>query len=297
MSLLGFDTYLMQINTIINEPLLPETLVNNAIRLIVHESPISLHQLDLQKIIRTSPLGYNDVCRHVNRCSYNPNVSGVPLQRCNLKGQQVLYATVPCQTETFKEDAMLPSILETCFQKIKDDPTFDNKLIVVSEWVPQRALLAWSLPFHTTSINKNKIFKQLYDETVSNIEALSETPSDKEKFLQQLSYLSGLYCKQEAKENVYKFTAMFYNRVIQHVRDERGVNLDGLIYPAAYTDGEAMSIVLNKQVVDSKAIVCKYARLQLIRRHANDKKNIIIDILAEALPDEYGNLDFKRIKV
>jgi hypothetical protein len=70
---------------------------------------------------------------------------------------------------------------------------------------------------------------------------------------------------------------------------------DALIYPSANTKGEGMNIVLTKDYVDKQSIYCDLVVLYEINRNPEDAKNIWFTPLAQAVPDETGNLDFKPL--
>src|SRR6266568_1782058 len=52
-----------------------------------------------QFVVRCSLNKPGEVFRNISRCSYNPNIKNIPLQRCNYSEQQVFYCSMPTDTD------------------------------------------------------------------------------------------------------------------------------------------------------------------------------------------------------
>ena len=58
-----------------------------------------------------------------------------------------------------------------------------------------------------------------------------------------------------------------------------------------------MNIVLTKDFVDKQNVYCDLVVLYSINRNPSNAKNIWFTPMAQAIPDEFGNLDFKPIDI
>jgi hypothetical protein len=264
---------------------------------LISQAPMGAMQLKLPPfLIRTSLLDENETCTNVTRCSYVPDSikSKIPMQRCNLEGQQVFYASIPGGMRNFSDGAQ-PSLMETVMQKIIDNPTFDARKAAVSRWQIKHQPIFWFLPHYTNSIRNNQHFKFLFNQFDEFLKMNSKSIEQYKNFTEKLNYLSELFCRNDEKEKTYKVTAAYYNKVMSLDKPDN-ICYDALIYPSANTKGEGMNIVLTKDYVDQKNIYCDLVVLYSINRNLDNAKNIWFIPTAQAIPDESGNLEFKPIE-
>lgn len=265
------------------------------IRFLITQTPVSFQQIPFSFIVRTSVLGINEACSNISRCTYNPDSRGIPLQRCNYAEQQVFYGSVPGGMKNLG-DAAQSSFMETCFDRIKEDPSFSDRFIVSTKWTLKKAPLLWVLPFHVGSIELNENFDFLFRNFDTYLQDNSQTTSQYLDLKRKVEYLSGLYCKNENKKVAYKITATFHNELRDLFNAKMEDKIDGLIYPSANTGGEGMNMVLNKEFIANENIVCDLAVLYHYRRNETNARDISFFPVAEAIPTSSGELSFEPLK-
>lgn len=296
MSIISFEKYKEKFEKILTEIIISKSEFDYFIEDLIEQTPRGAMQLDPTPfLIRTSLLDENETCTNVSRCSYVPDSkrNRIPLQRCNLEKQQVFYASIPGGMSNFRDGAQ-PSLMETTMQKIIDDPTFDSKKAVASRWQIKHPPLFWFLPHYASSINSNENFKFLFNQFEGFLKNNSESIDDHQNFTKKLNYLSQLFCRNYEKEKTYKVTAAYYNKVMSVANPDNSY-YDALIYPSANTKGEGMNIVLTKDYVDKQNIYCDLVVLYEINRNPRDANNVWFTPTAQAVPDKFGNLDFKPL--
>src|SRR6185437_15455632 len=69
------------------------------LRLFIKRKPLPLVEIAFESYCRCSLNSKGEIFNTVSRCSYNPNLANIKLQRCNYENQQVFYAAVPVQAE------------------------------------------------------------------------------------------------------------------------------------------------------------------------------------------------------
>jgi hypothetical protein len=165
MSIISFNFYKEKFEKLLTDIITSEKEFDSFIEDLVYQAPMGAMQLNqVPFFIRTSLLDENEICANVSRCSYVPDSkkNKIPLQRCNLKEQQVFYASIPGGMKSFSDGAQ-PALMETAMQKIIDDPTFDARNAAVSRWRIKYQPVFWFLPHYTDSISNNENFKFLFD--------------------------------------------------------------------------------------------------------------------------------------
>lgn len=287
--------YIESFNKMLNDPDLSCESIKGRINKLIQQTPISFQQINLNFLVRTSVLEKGEICTNISRGSYNPDRDGIPLQRCNYKKQQVFYGTIPGGMKNFGDGAQT-SFMETCFDKIKEDPTFTNRFILTTRWKFKYPPLVWVLPFHSGSIELNDNFKFLFTQFDSFLKRESKDESTYLDLKAKAEFLSGLYCTNENKKAAYRITATFHNELCKAFDLQMEEKLQGLIYPSANTKGEGMNIVLNKDFVIADNIFCDHAVLYYFQRHPDDPKDISFFPVAACDPDENGNLHFVALK-
>lgn len=296
MSIISIKEYKEKFERILTELTISKSEFDYFIEDLIDQTPMGAMQLDPTPfLIRTSLLDENETCTNVSRCSYVPDSkrNKIPLQRCNLEGQQVFYASIPGGMRNFRDGAQ-PSLMETVMQKIMDDPTFDARNAAASRWQIKQPPVFWFLPHYAGSINNNENFKFLFNQIDGFLKKNSVSIEDYQNFTEKLNYLSELFCRNYEKEKTYNVTAAYYNKVMILAKPDNS-SYDALIYPSANTKGEGMNIVLTKDYVDKQNIYCDLVVLYAINRNPGDTKDIWFTPLAQAVPDKFGNLDFKPL--
>ena len=295
MSIISIPEYKELFEKLISDTSISEVEFVSMIEDLIYQAPLGAMQRAIPFVIRTSLLDKGETCLNVSRCSYVPDLlkEKIPLQRCNLEGEQVFYASIPGGMTNFSDGAQ-PSLMETTMQRIIDDPTFNSRQAAVSRWQIKRQPLFWFLAHYGDSIKNNENFKFLFNHTDNFLKEDATTNQHYQNFTEKLDYLSQFFCRNGNKERLYKVTAKYYNKVMSLFRPFNK-HYDALIYPSANTKGEGMNIVLTKNYINNENIYCDLVVLYTIDRNSNSAKNIWFKPFAQAIPDELGNLDFKPL--
>lgn len=188
-------------------------------------------------------------------------------------------------------DGAQSAFMETCFDRIKEDLTFDNRFVVATRWMFKKPPLVWVLPFHSGSMELNENFKFLFEQFDK---VLKEQSVDEATYLDlkaKAEFLSGLFCCSENKLATYRVTATVHNELIRNFNAQMEDRLHGLIYPSANTKGEGMNIVLEKDFITPDNIYCDHATLYFFRRTPGNHKDISFFLFADGEPKENGDVD------
>ena len=298
MPIIPFKDYKEKFEWLLANAYLSNSEFNSFVEDLIYQAPIGAMQLSYTPfLIRTSLLNENESCSNISRCSYVPDSKkdDIPLQRCNFKHQEVFYATIAGGTRNFSDGAQ-PSLMETVMQRIVDDPNFDARTAAASRWQVKHQPVFWFLPHYADSIEGNENFKYLFNHFNNFLKNNSSSNEQYENFTSKLNYLSQLFCRDYNRERTYEITATYYNKVMDLFRHFDN-SYDALIYPSANTKGEGMNIVLTKDFVDKQNVYCDLVVLYSINRNPSNAKNIWFTPMAQAIPDEFGNLDFKPIDI
>jgi hypothetical protein len=266
------------------------------IRQLLSETPISFQQINIHFIVRTAVLDLGEECHNISRCSYNPDCDKIPLQRCNIEGQQVFYGTIPGGMTNLSDGAQ-SAFMETCFDRIKEDLSFDNRFIVTTRWMFKKPPLVWVLPFHSGSMELNGNFKFLFDQFDKVLKEISQDETTYFDWKAKAEYLSGLFCCSDNKKATYKITAAVHNRILQNFNAQMEDRLNGLIYPSANTKGEGMNIVLEKDFIIPDNIYCDHATLYYFQRTPGNPNDISFFPIAAGILESNGDVVFAPLKV
>lgn len=236
-------------------------------------------------VVRASPNSKGEVFPNIGRCSYNPNLKDIPLQRCNFPGQQVFYCSM--YTESDKASTSFTCIMETAFDEIKNHK-ITKSYYTLSRWDLTRPLKLWVLPFSKLSHKQNKDFKLMSDE----LEQALRKHEAKGEIINSFKYMSEVFCKRNNKKIYYKISSAFFNYLL-YLQKISGNYCDGLAYPSANTERAGINVVLKKELIDAKILNCSAATIySLIRRPENKKSIIAIPCSETCLPDSIGKLSF-----
>src|SRR6266481_2099652 len=98
MSIISFKEYKEKFEKLLTDVTISKAEFDSFIEDLIFQAPLGAMLLNHTPfLIRTSLLDENETCTNVSRCSYVPDKkkNNIPLQRCNLKDQQVFYASIP----------------------------------------------------------------------------------------------------------------------------------------------------------------------------------------------------------
>lgn len=283
-------------NKLITAQNLPDDSLIMRVNQLLSQTPISFQKINMPFIVRTSVLDPGEHCQNISRCSYNPDTTQIPLQRCNSKGQQVFYGTIPGGM-TNLSDAAQSSFMETCFDRIKEDSTFNNRFIVATRWIFRQSPLVWVLPFHSGSLELNENFKFLFEQFDTKLKEISLDEATYLDLKAKAEYLSGLFCCAENKKASYRVTSSVHNEMLRNFNEQMEDRLHGLIYPSANTKGEGMNIVLEKDFITPQNIYCDVAILYYFQRNPGNPKEISFLPRATGIPDQNGDIVFAPLEL
>jgi hypothetical protein len=226
---------------------------------------------------------------------YPPNPDRIPLGRANYKGEQVFYGAMK-GGEGLGYWANT-ALMEVSFEYYVKDLNCNRQPITLSRWTINRPLFISVLPFSKKCLEKNPEFKKMADEISPIIETTfsHRTEDERKSLIADLEYISDLFCDREKKPNCYKISAAYYHVIREmYIREYRPI--DGLLYPSACTDAAGMNIVLDKSVVDSKAIELDLIQMVTMQRAPNDPMHLSFpEISKECIPDSNGRFNIGSI--
>lgn len=242
-------------------------------------------------LMRSSLNNLNEIFPNVSRCSYNPIVEKINLQRCNYPEQQVFYCCVP--SESKQVSSSLTTLLETGIEYITNKNR-QASIFTLSKWCTLRPLLLYMLPFSTISFEKNKDFRILNERIRPYIDTeFHNRPDEKKAFFEFFEMMCNIFITQEQKQFYYRMSAAFYNALVKRAKKEN-FKMDGLLYPSANTQASGMNAVLKKELIDNKIIFCEEVSMHEMERHESDPYTVGFLKVSDTLkPDENGN--FKLI--
>ena len=287
------NEYIEQLLHLAKSPSISSKELTASVQNLIRQTPLAFHKLDIPFIVRTCVLEPNEYCNHIYRCSFNPDCTKIPLQRCNYEKQQVFYGTIPGGMLNLS-DAAQSAFLETCFDRIKDDPTFTNRFIVATRWNLKNSPYLWSLPFNEGSTELNQHFKFLYSQydNILKESSLNEVEYNHNKA--KARFISILFWTNENKKLVYRVTSTFFNEICGLLNPLLPEKIDGLIYPSANTKGEGMNIALVKDFITEENIECSHAVLYAYKRDPKNPKSISFQPLENCTPSKDGEIEFKN---
>ncbi len=239
-------------------------------------------------VVRCSMNNPGEVFKHISRCSYNPNVDDIKLQRCNFPKQQVFYSSMYSDTDS--ASTSLTCVVETAWEHI-EDLTVSRTYCTLSRWRNIRPLNLWVLPFSEVSAAKNRDMKRI-KETMNKFIREKNNYSELRK---SLEFMSEVFSERKNKLLYYRISSSFYNSLL-YFEKFMSQNYDGLIYPSANTEGAGINLVLKKDLVDNKILFGEVAVMYSIQRLPDNLKHLNIGPASnETLVDENGGLNFTKI--
>jgi hypothetical protein len=276
------------------------------------KKPLPIIGVSFPFVVRCSPNDCNStaksedvVFKNVRRCSYNPNIDSIRLQRCNYEKQQVFYAAAP-SPKTNQVSIGMTALLETAMVFAKNKK-IKRWYFTLSRWKLNRTLNVFVLPFSARACKRNSDFKQMNTEFKKIIRRLSDNDLELcQYFFEFLEFMSNIFCKAGKKEIYYKISSAFFNAVIKFADKQNNLffnftppsdyKIDGIIYPSANSKAEGMNACLRKETIDNLALECDLAVIYAMQRCPNNPKNITFPLASnESIPDGNGNLHFKNV--
>lgn len=220
--------------------------------------PLPIVGILYKNYCRCSLNSKEEIFETVNRCSFNPKIEEINLQRCNYKKQQVFYAAVPTKA---KINCTGTAITEVSWEHISDK-FLDYYFLTLSRWVTKRPLKVFCFP----DIKNQESQKINLEEEIKKTGTLNQ--QDIPYFLSVLKLFREILGIKEHKKTWYKVSSAFYNCVMGLASDENQT-MDGMIYSSANSERLGTNIVLNKVLIDDYTIYCDYVQMWIAHRHSD----------------------------
>lgn len=253
-------------------------------------------------VVRASLNDYDkgEVFTNISRCSYNPNIENIKLQRCNYEHQQVFYAAIP--TNGKQVTASMTALLETSISLVKNKE-INRRYFTLSRWRFNRDINVVVLPFTKRSIRKSIAFRELNSLFDKNLKELCNDDIFLYRYFKDfLEYISEIFCRTKDREKAYKISSAFFNAVLSFEyfftenKSKSKYSIDGIIFPSANTKAEGMNIAFKKSLIDDGLLTCDLVIMySMLRKSNNDKVIFFNDASKEQEPDENGNFKFNAI--
>ncbi|HKC34609.1 MAG TPA: hypothetical protein VKB95_01055 [Chitinophagaceae bacterium] len=247
------------------------------------------HLQSLQTFVARCSMNYpGEVFKNISRCSYNPNIDSIKLQRCNYPKQQVFYCSMYSDTDF--ASTSLTCVLETAWEHIEDLNT-SRLYCTLSRWQNIRPLNLWILPFSKVSAEKNRDMKRV-KETMDKFIREKGNYSEVNK---SLEFMSEVFSEKKNKHIYYKISASFYNALL-FFENFMSKNFDGLLYPSANTEEAGINLVLKKDLIDNRTLFGDVAIMYSIQRSPNNPKHLNVGPASnESRVAKNGSIHFTTI--
>ena len=206
-----------------------------------HPAIIQCRILSGSKIIRSSTNDAKEFHESVSRLSYPPE-NYARTDRASLKGKPMFYGTV-FTTAAQKNNAYprIFSAMETT-DLLRDFQIKGQLFTTQSLWLPDRDLQLFAFPFskkYKRACDEVKMQRNIWENKLSHY-----WPKEYVDFSE---YMGDLIA-EENHSCLYEITA----RTIDYILNDSTAasELDGVMYPSIWSEGEGMNICLKKEVVD-----------------------------------------------
>lgn len=239
-------------------------------------------------VFRCSMNQPGEVFRNISRCSYNPNIDGIKLQRCNYPRQQVFYCSMYSDTDL--ASTSLTCVVETAWEHV-EDLNISRAYCTLSRWRNIRPLNLWILPFSQVSTSKNRDMKRIKD----TMDKFIREKNNYSELTRSLEFMSEVFSERKNKPLYYKISSSFYNSLLYY---EKFMNrsYDGLMYPFANTEGAGINLVLKKELIDKKTLQGEVAMMYSIQRLPNNPRHLNAGPASnEARVEKNGEINFTTI--
>lgn len=229
------------------------------------DKPLPISKIAFANYCRCSINQPKEMFTTVGRCSYNPDVKKINLQRCNYPGQQVFYASVPLKA---KVKAHQTAILEVSLSHLLD--TCEKYyFLTLSEWITERELNIFYFPdveLGGAVTDKPDYQKLLYEHP-------HIIDKDVPFILEVFQFFNDILCRLDNKEAYYRISSAFYNCIMRLAKDSQML-IDGMVYSSSNSKKLGTNIVLNKQVIDDGILKCHLVQMAIAERNPHDSKDI-----------------------
>ncbi len=238
-----------------------ETFLRNFFK----RKPLPLVDIVYENYCRCSLNEKGEIFRTVGRCSFNPYIDSIKLQRCNYDKQQVFYAAVPIQAEI---KCYGTSILEVTWEHISN-LYLNYYFVTLSRWITKRPLKVFFFP----DLENQKAIAQGVDFEKDMMETIGLSHQDIPFYLEVLTFFREVLGVKEDKKIWYKISSAFYNCIMRFGQDEHQ-KIDGMVYSSANTGKAGTNIVLNKELIENHTIYCDYVQMLIAIRNSSDPTDI-----------------------
>lgn len=207
-----------------------------------HPAIIACKIMTGSKIIRSSTNDAGEFHENVARLSYPP-VKYARTDRASLKGKPMFYGTV-FTSAAIKENAYprIFSAMETT-DILRDFQKTGRVFTTQSLWLPDMDLHLFAFPF-------SKRYKHACEEVVWQRDVWdAQLAQYWPKHYCEFSEYLGDLISQENHSCLYDITAHTIDYILYH--STAAADLDGVMYPSVWGDGQGMNICLKKETVDS----------------------------------------------
>jgi hypothetical protein len=213
------------------------------------------------KIIRSNLNGEKQFHESVSRLSYPPT-QYARTDRASLEGKPMFYGCV--FTSAAKENALprIFSALETT-DILRDYEATGRTFTTQSLWLPDRDLHLFSFPFsknYARPCEEVSFQRKVWDEQ------LKKYWSDEYVIFSE--YIGDLLA-EENHSCLYDITANTIDFILN--KSTAASDLDGIIYPSVWGQGQGMNICLRKEVVD-ESVHFQMASVQYIEKRKGESK-------------------------
>lgn len=225
----------------------------------------------------------NEIINDIKNVSYNTDKTSIKLARCNYDEQQVFYASVPVSD-------IYTKTLESSLWEIAEEHIINEEIqkfeAVTSIWEFINPLNLYIFPFSSLAQIFSPFFKKIQSTHIKELEAKFSF-QDKHKILQDFAFISDMLTSHSDKDIIYRITSAFFNAVLK-ISKMNNDHIDGILYPSSNTAGQGLNLVLRKDVIDEKRIICKGVQLIEVKRNVNGKILNFIEKSNLEFPDKQG---------
>lgn len=219
--------------------------------------PLPVVDIAYQYYTRCSLNEPNEIFNAVKRCSFNPNLDSIKLQRCNYDRQQVFYCTVPISVSV---KAHATAIMEVSREHIAKNFA-EFYFVTLSRWVTSRVLNVYFFP-DFQNLETTRISLEI-EKNMRNIESFNQEEID--YFIGLFNVFSEIFSMDINKDIWYRISAAFYNCIIR-LGKEQGVDIDGIVYSSANTGKIGTNMVLNKDLIIDGTLICDCVQMWIAKR-------------------------------
>ncbi len=238
-----------------------ETFLRNFFK----KKPLPLVNIAYENYCRCSLNNKGEIFKSVARCSYNPYIDSIKLQRCNYEKQQVFYAAVPTQAQV---KCTGTSIMEVTWEHISNH-FLDYYFVTLSRWITKRLLKVFFFP----DLKTEQSVEQGVDTERDMMESAGLSQQDIPYYLAVLKFFREVLGIKDDKEIWYRISAAFYNCIMRFSGDENR-QIDGMVYSSANTGKVGTNIVLKKELIDNGTLYCDYVQMWIAKRNSSNPTDI-----------------------